>query len=92
MTVLTRGTRFRTAPASIDGGEGQAGRALRRTISHHRFRAQQLPSFRTAPFKGLIEYCELKSTIGQYYDCSDALAAMKAQCTSANSRLSLTPR
>ncbi len=45
-----------------------------------------------APFTGLIEYCELKSPIGQYRDCSDALAVVKAQCTSPHSRLSLTPR
>jgi hypothetical protein len=46
----------------------------------------------SAPFKGAIEYCELNSAIGQYYDCSDSLAAVKVQCTSANSRLTLTPR
>jgi hypothetical protein len=46
----------------------------------------------SAPFKGVIEYCELKAPIGQYYDCSDALAAVKVQCTSAGSILGLTPR
>ena len=50
------------------------------------------PAMISAPFKGLIEYCELKSTLGQYYDCSDALAAVRVQCTSEGSRLSLTPR
>lgn len=44
----------------------------------------------SAPFKGLIEYCEFKSPMGQYYDCTDALAEVRAQCTSGNSSLSLT--
>lgn len=46
----------------------------------------------SAPFTGLIEYCELKSEIGQYYDCSPALAAVREQCTSNGSRLILTRR
>ena len=46
----------------------------------------------SAPFRGLIEYCELKAPIGLYYDCSDTLAAAKAQCTSQGSHLTLTPR
>ncbi|HEY6508104.1 MAG TPA: carboxypeptidase-like regulatory domain-containing protein [Vicinamibacterales bacterium] len=46
----------------------------------------------SAPFRGVIEYCELKAPVGQYYDCSDTLAAVKTQCTSENSRLTLTPR
>jgi len=44
----------------------------------------------SAAFNGLIEYCELKSPIGSYYDCSPALAAVREQCTSTNSRLVLT--
>jgi hypothetical protein len=44
----------------------------------------------SAPFEGVIEYCELKSSIGQYYDCSDALAEVRALCTSGNSSLTLT--
>ncbi len=31
----------------------------------------------SAPFKGTIEYCELKSAIGQSYDCSEALATVR---------------
>jgi hypothetical protein len=50
------------------------------------------PAAISAPFKGVIEYCELKAEIGQYYDCSDSLAAVKTQCTTGNSRLTLTPR
>ena len=46
----------------------------------------------SAPFRGVIEYCELKAPAGQYYECSDTLAAVKTQCTSQNSRLTLTPR
>ena len=46
----------------------------------------------SAAFDGLIEYCELKSPIGSYYDCSPSLAAVREQCTSANSRLILTRR
>ncbi len=46
----------------------------------------------SAPFRGVIEYCELKAPAGRYYDCSDTLAAVKTQCTSQNSRLTLTPR
>ena len=46
----------------------------------------------SAPFKGLIEYCELKSAIGAYYDCSPALASVREECTSTNSRLILTRR
>jgi hypothetical protein len=46
----------------------------------------------SAPFKGSIEYCELKSAIGQYYDCSPALAAVHEECTSNNGQLTLTRR
>jgi hypothetical protein len=42
------------------------------------------PGTLSAPFTGLIEYCELKSPIGLYHDCSDALAAVKEQCPSAD--------
>jgi hypothetical protein len=44
----------------------------------------------SAPFKGTIEYCELKSAFGQYYDCSPALAAVREECTSNNSQLTMT--
>jgi hypothetical protein len=50
------------------------------------------PTMISAPFNGTIEYCELKLGIGQYYECSDSLAVARAQCTSANNRLTLTPR
>jgi len=50
------------------------------------------PTMISAPFNGTIEYCELKLGIGQYYDCSDSSAVFKTQCTSANNRLTLTPR
>jgi hypothetical protein len=46
----------------------------------------------SAPFKGTIEYCELKSPVGQYYDCSPNLAAVRIECASNNSRLILTRR
>jgi hypothetical protein len=46
----------------------------------------------SAPFTGVIEYCELKAPIGQYYDCSPELAAAREQCTLPNSRLTLTRR
>ncbi len=46
----------------------------------------------SAPFHGVIEYCELKASIGQYYDCSLELAAVREQCTLPNSRLTLTRR
>jgi hypothetical protein len=47
----------------------------------------------SAPFTGVVEYCESKSTIAQYYDCySNAPNAVKVQCTSEGSRLSLTRR
>jgi hypothetical protein len=46
----------------------------------------------SAPFKGVIEYCESKATVAQYYDCIDAPNAVKVQCTSEGSRLTLTPR
>lgn len=45
-----------------------------------------------APFRGLIEYCELKAPIGAYYDCSPELAEVREQCTSPDSRLTLTGR
>src|SRR5262249_1888291 len=50
------------------------------------------PSTISAPFTGLIEYCELKAPIGQYYDCSPSLAAVREQCTATNGRLTLTRR
>ncbi len=50
------------------------------------------PTTISAPFNGSVEYCELKSPIGQYYDCSDSLAAVKVQCASAIKWLTLTPR
>src|SRR5262249_811309 len=50
------------------------------------------PSTISAPFTGVIEYCELKAPIGQYYDCSPPLAAVREQCTATNGRLTLTRR
>jgi len=50
------------------------------------------PAAISAPFKGVIEYCELKTESTQYYDCSDSTAAVKVQCTTGNSTLTLTPR
>jgi hypothetical protein len=44
----------------------------------------------SAPFKGTIEYCELKSAIGQYDDCSPALAAVREECRSNDGQLTLT--
>jgi hypothetical protein len=44
----------------------------------------------TAPFKGTIEYCELNSALGQYYDCSPPAAAVREECTSNNSQLTMT--
>ena len=46
----------------------------------------------SAPFSGMIEYCELKAPIGLYYDCSPALAAVREQCNSASHSLTLTRR
>jgi hypothetical protein len=46
----------------------------------------------SAPFRGSIEYCELKSPVGQYYECTDALAEVRLVCTGADSRLTLAPR
>jgi hypothetical protein len=46
----------------------------------------------SSSFDGTIEYCEQTAFIGQYYDCSPALAAVREECTSANSRLTLTRR
>jgi len=46
----------------------------------------------SAPFKGSIEYCELKSAVGSYYDCSVALAVLRDECTLNNSQLTLTRR
>lgn len=45
----------------------------------------------SAPFTGSIEYCELKSPIAQYYDCSPELAAVREACTS-NGQLTLVRR
>jgi hypothetical protein len=70
------------APKTYIGFQGVAGATI----------PAGSPATISAPFRGTIEYCELKSAIGQYYDCSDHLAAVKVQCTGANSRLTLTPR
>lgn len=40
----------------------------------------------SVPFTGAIEYCELKSEIGQYYYCSPALANVREQCSAPNGR------
>jgi len=44
----------------------------------------------SAPVKGAIEHCELKSIIGDYYDCSPEMGAVRQECTSNNSQLTLT--
>jgi hypothetical protein len=46
----------------------------------------------TGPFRGTIEYCELKAPIGQYYDCSPELAAVREECPSEHSQLTLSRR
>ena len=46
----------------------------------------------SAPFRGSIEYCELKSALGQFYDCSPTLAVVREKCTSNNSQLTLARR
>jgi hypothetical protein len=46
----------------------------------------------SVPFTGTIEYCELKSPIGQYYDCSAEFAVVREQCTATNGRLTFTRR
>ena len=46
----------------------------------------------SAPFRGVIEYCELKGPIGAYYDCRPELAAVKEECTSNSSLLTLVRR
>ena len=45
----------------------------------------------TAPFDGSIDYCELKSDIGPYYNCGSGATA-NVQCTSKNHLLTLTRR
>ena len=44
----------------------------------------------TAPFDGSIDYCELKSDIGSYYNCVEATA--NVPCTSKSHLLTLTRR
>lgn len=46
----------------------------------------------SAPFRGVIEYCELKAPIGAYYDCRPELAQVRDQCTSDRSQLTLVRR
>lgn len=46
----------------------------------------------TAPFDGSIEYCELRSPMGTYYNCDLPVARARARCTSKNHRLTLTRR
>jgi hypothetical protein len=46
----------------------------------------------TAPFKGTIEYCGLNSALAQSYECSPSLAAVREECTSNNSQLTMTRR
>lgn len=46
----------------------------------------------SAPFRGSIEYCELTSARGQYYDCSPARASVREECLSDGSQLTLTRR
>jgi hypothetical protein len=46
----------------------------------------------TSAFRGLLEYCELKSPLTTYYDCRPDLALVQEQCTSDNHTLTLTRR
>jgi hypothetical protein len=46
----------------------------------------------SAPFKGSVTYCELISAGGPFDDCSTARATVNQECTSSNSRLTLTRR
>jgi hypothetical protein len=44
----------------------------------------------SAPFNGVIEYCELAGSLGPYYDCTPGPGVVvREQCTSKNSQLSL---
>ena len=46
----------------------------------------------SAPFVGVIEYCELPDGIGPYYECNPGPGVVREQCQAANSRLTLTRR
>jgi hypothetical protein len=46
----------------------------------------------STPFSGTIEYCELASPIGQYYDCTGERAAVRHECQSTRHQLTLTRR
>jgi hypothetical protein len=46
----------------------------------------------SVPFAGTIEYCELTSPIGQYYDCSAAKAAVRHECLSTGHQMTLARR
>ena len=43
----------------------------------------------SVPFAGTIEYCELAAPIGQYYECTGARAAVRHECQSSRSQLTL---
>jgi hypothetical protein len=46
----------------------------------------------TAAFDGFVDSCELQSAMGRRYNCTPGPAAVRAQCTSRNHRLTLTRR
>jgi hypothetical protein len=46
----------------------------------------------SVPFAGTIEYCELAGPIGPYYDCTGPLTAVRHECQSSRSQLTLTRR
>jgi hypothetical protein len=46
----------------------------------------------SASFQGWIDYCALKSPMGQYYSCIPGQAVAHAECQSTNHRLILTRR
>ncbi len=49
------------------------------------------PSTITVPFDGVIEYCERRSEMGEYYDCGRDIVA-RAPCASKNHQLVLKRR
>jgi hypothetical protein len=46
----------------------------------------------SAPYAGVIEYCELSAPIGAWYDCSPSLAAVRHECRSSGHTLTLARR
>lgn len=46
----------------------------------------------SASFQGSVDYCALKSPMGQYYECRAGLATARAECESKSHQLILTRR